>query len=271
VNKIISLSEPPSGLVLSADGKRLFVTCVSSESEVFVFDTATWKLVKRYSAGHTALSPVLSSDGKILFVCNQFDNDVSLIDVKTGKTLQRIAVRREPIAAALSKDGRYLLVANHLPSGRADVENVAAVVSVIDVTERRVVKELALPSGGVQLKDIRVSPDGKYAAIPHIHASYQRAATQVVAGWINANALTLLDLEKLEVRSTFLLDQPQSGAANPWGVAWSVDGKQLAVAHAGTHEVSLIDFEILRANLPALDRRERGYKSTNRIFTTISH
>jgi mono/diheme cytochrome c family protein len=43
------------------------------------------------------------------------------------------------------------------------------------------------------------------------------------------------------VTATVLLDNPDLGAANPWGVACSADGALLAIAHAGTHEVSLID------------------------------
>ena len=70
---------------------------------------------------------------------------------------------REPVSAALTRDGRFLLVANHLPRGRSDVPYVAATVSVIDVAQRKVVKELRLPNGSINLRQICVSPDGKYA------------------------------------------------------------------------------------------------------------
>lgn len=44
---------------------------------------------------------------------------------------------------------------------------------------------------------------------------------------------------------TVLLDDRGRGAANPWGLAWTHDSKTLLVTHAGTHEVSIIDFPAL--------------------------
>jgi YVTN family beta-propeller protein len=241
----IAMPGSPSGLALTTDGSRLFVTCAASESKVCVVDVAMRKIIGSIPAGHTALAPVISPDGKTLFVCNQFNNDVSVIDLAAKREVRRIAVQREPVAADITKDGKYLLVANQLPTGRADVEDVAAVVSVIDVAAGKMVKEMRLPSGSEILKDIRVSPDGKHAAVTHIFAGFNRATTQVQLGWMNANALTIIDLAAMEVRYTLLLDEPTRGAANPWGLAWSADGKTLAVAHAGTHEVSLINFPVL--------------------------
>jgi len=52
-----------------------------------------------------------------------------------------------------------------------------------------------------------------------------------------------------------LLDNVDSGAADPWGVAFSADSKTVVVAHAGTHEVSVIDFPPLLAKIAALPAR----------------
>ena len=56
--------------------------------------------------------------------------------------------------AGLVLQQEFLLVANQLPSGRGDVETVAALVSVIDLAARGVVKELQLPNGSGSLKDL---------------------------------------------------------------------------------------------------------------------
>jgi YVTN family beta-propeller protein len=188
------------------------------------------------------MAPVLSPDEKTLFVCNRFDNDVSVLEVASGKELHRIPVRREPVAAAITPDGRYLLVANYLPASRADQPPVAAVISVIDVTARRVVAELQLPNGSSSLKDLRVSPDGKYAVVTHTLAHYALPTTQLERGWMNTNAITIIALDQIEILNTVLLDNVDRGASNPWGVAWSGDSRTLVVTHAGTHEVSVINF-----------------------------
>jgi DNA-binding beta-propeller fold protein YncE len=297
----VSLSQPPTGLALSRDTTRLYVTCAAPESQVCVIDVVRHKIIETFFTGHTAQAPVLSPDGKALYVCNQFDNDVSVIylgsalaggsngfgsertsphvetgrrvassksgDVsphsKNGPAWPTIPVQREPVAADITPDGKYLLVANQLPVGRSDVDDVAAVVSVIDTAAGLVVKELRLPSGSETLKDLKVSPDGKYAAVTHLFASFQRATAQVRQGWMNANALTLIDLNAMNVRYTLLLDEPERGAANPWGLAWSADGQTLAVAHAGTHEVSLINFPALLAGLPPVAGSGDSTYSTN--------
>jgi YVTN family beta-propeller protein len=175
-----------------------------------------------------------------------------VIDLGAKKELCRIPVQREPVAAALTKDGKYLLVANFLPDGRADVNYVAAVVSVIDTAARKVFKEFGLPTGSSSLNDIQVSPDGQYAVVPHIVGRFNRLPTHATEGWINANALTVIDLVGMKVRGTILLDDRYRGAANPWGAAWSADSATLAVAHAGTDEISVIDFQKMLSEIPPL-------------------
>jgi len=245
----IPMPESPSGLTLSADKELLFVTCAAPESKVCIVDVKKLKIVGTITVGHTAMAPVLGRDEKTLYVCNRFNNDVSVINLAAKKEVRRIVVQREPIAAAVTKDGKYLLVANHLPIGRADAESVAAVVSVIDVLVCKVVKELQLPSGSTDLKDIRISPDGKYAVLTHILGNFNAATAEVRSGWINANAITIIDLEKMALIRTLLLDSRKSGAANPWGIAWSPDGTKVIVTHAGTCEVSIINFPALIGGL----------------------
>lgn len=249
VRDSLSLPAPPTGLCVNGDGSRAFVSCAAPESQVCLVDTARGRIVARIPAGHSATAPVLSPDGKTLFVCNRFDDDVSVLDIATKKELRRIPVRREPVAAAITPDGKHLLVANLLHNGRADTDHVGAVVSVIDTALGKVVDDLWLPNGSGSLNDIRVSPDGKYAVVTHILSRFHLPTTQLERGWVNTNAKTIMDLAQMRVLNTVLLDTIDRGAANPWGVAWSADSKTLVVALAGTHEVSVTDFPALLAKL----------------------
>jgi len=132
------------------------------------------------------------------------------------------------------------------------VPYVAATVSVIDVTKRKVLKELHLPNGSINLRQICVSPDGRHACLALTVGRFQMPVTQLARGWVNTSAITLIDLASLEVVNTVLLDDPDRGAANPWAAAWSGDGHWLCVTHAGTHELSVIDFPALLKKLAAL-------------------
>ena len=259
----IPMPESPMGLALSADGSELFVTCAAPESRVCLVDVSKAAIVETIPAGHTTMAPVPGLDGKTLYVCNRFNNNVGVIDLVAKREVNRIAVQREPFAAAITTDGKFLLVANHLHSGRADRDYVAAVVSVIDLAAGRVVKELPLPDGSGSLKDIRVSPDGKYAAVIHVVSRYHQPTTNIYRGGINANALSIIDLGRMEFLDAVLLDDPRKGAANPWGLAWSADDKTLVVTHAGTHDISVINFPALLGQLSRQPRAPGVAQGTN--------
>lgn len=250
----IAVPPNPSGLAVSADGRRLWVTCGNPAGLVAVVDTASKQVIARIPAGHTPNAPVVSKDGKTLYVCNRFNDDVSFLNLATNKETCRVKVEREPVAAALTRDGNFLLVANLLHQRPADADNVAAVLSVIDTAAAKVVKTLHLPNGSGSLNDVRISPGGKSAVITHILSRFNLPTTQLDRGWINTNAMTLVDIEHMEVLNTVLLDNVDQGAANPWAAAWTPDGKTLVITHAGTHEISIIDFPALLAKLASVPR-----------------
>ncbi len=231
----------PSGLALTKDGSRLYVTCASPESTICIVDTDRWRILRKLAAGHTAVAPVLSPDEKRLYVCNRFDNEVSAFDLAGRKELKRIRVEREPVAAAVTPDGRQLVVANHLHAVSANRLHIGATVSVIDTSSLTVRKNVELTLGAGLLNGVGISPDGRFAAVTHIRSMYWLSTTGVELGRMNGNALSILDLQRLEVLGMVFLDQTEQGAAMPWGVAWSSDGETIAVTHAGAHSVSLVD------------------------------
>jgi DNA-binding beta-propeller fold protein YncE len=251
----IELPAPATGLALSKDGQTLYVTCAAAKSWVCVVATASGKIRARISSGHTAMAPVLSPDGKVLYVCERFNNSIQVLNLGAHKEIGRIPADREPVAAALSPDGRLLFVANHIHSGRSDRGVVAATVSVIDTAGGKLLKHIPLTNGSTLLRGVCVSPDGRYVAVTHVLARFHLPATTVAHGWMNDNALSLIDVADLKLLTTVLLDEDDRGAANPWAVRWSNDGQLLCVTHAGTHEVSLINAPGLLAKVTALPLR----------------
>jgi hypothetical protein len=115
------------------------------------------------------------------------------------------------------------------------------------------------------------SADGRWLFAPHVLGHYQSPTNQLERGWMNANALTVIDMNQEVVRSTVLLDDATLGAANPWGVAATADGRFLAVAHAGTHELSRIPLgplmEIIGGAPAATGYQERALE---RDLTTMT-
>ena len=251
VIRSIRMPSEPTGLALSPDGCRLYVTCAAARSTVLAIDAASGKVTARIAAGHTAIGPAVAPDGKRLYVCNRFSNDISVIDLRTNEEVVRVPAVREPFAAAVTPDGRSVVVINHLPAGRADLYPVSGAVTVVD-TKTRETTTVRLRDGATGLRGVCVSPDGRYAYVTHVQARYELPTTQVGYGWMNANALSIIDTAESRLVNTVLLDDMEMGAANPWGVACTADGKWVCVTHAGSHEVSLIDAPALLAKLLAM-------------------
>ena len=250
VIKTIPMPATPTDLVLGPNGAKLYVTCAASKSTVVVLDTASGKKLAAITTGHTAMGPIISRDGKTLYVCNRFDNVVAVIDLATGKETARVPVTRQPIAASITPDGKTVLVANHIPADRADGNDIAAVVTAIDTTNNATTT-IRLPNGSTSLRNICISPDGRFAFTAHILGRYQLPTTQVERGWINSNAMSVVDVVGKKLLNTVLLDDVEMGAANPWGVTCSPDGSSICVTHAGTHELSIIDARALLKKLGA--------------------
>jgi YVTN family beta-propeller protein len=251
----ISLPERPTGLVLSPDGSKLYVTTESPNGSVLVIHPDTGQIEAKWRVGHTPGAPVLSLDG-ILYVCNRFDNNVSVLDTVSGHEVTKIPVEREPVAAVLTPDGKTLFVANLLPNGEANADYIGASVSVIDIISKQTTT-IPLFNGTSSVRGVCVSPDGLFAYAVHIVGHYQQPTIRVEGGWMNVAALAVIDVKAGKLVNTVLLDDEGLGAANPWAVACSKDGRYLCVTHAGPHEISVIDRVALQARLDQCTRGEK--------------
>jgi YVTN family beta-propeller protein len=200
------------------------------------------------------MSPVLSGDGTLLYVCNRFDGNVSVVDTASGAEITKVDVPRQPVAAAISLDSSYLFVANLLATGALSPGNTSAVVSVIDTSTRTIIAEISLPNGSVAPRGICLSADGRYAYVTHQLSRYQMPMLQADRGWIMTNAVSVIDVSTKQYVNTFLLDEVYKGAGNPWAcVCTTTDPNKLCVTGAGTHELSVIDRNGLHyrlSNLP---------------------
>jgi len=241
VTKTVPLRDPPGGLVLAPDGMRLYVTGASPAGQVHVIELSGTTVAESIPVGHTPGALAVSPDGKTLYVCNRFDNNVSIVDLAARKETTKVAVPREPVAAALTPDGRSLVVANLLPVDPATAEDVAACVSILDTGTGKVAASIRLPNGSSSLRGVCISPDGQYAYVTHLLAHYQLPTTQLERGWMNTNVLSILNVPERKLVNSVLLDNVDLGAANPWGATCAGEGKYLCVAHAGTHEISVVD------------------------------
>lgn len=237
----------PTGILV--DGGKAYVTTFETKGELKVLSLENGTVEVAIPTGSGACSPIFGTDKKRVYVCNQFENTVSEIDVENYKVLRTVKVLREPRSAVLSKDGRYMYVTNFLPSQRADVDYVAACVSVIEMEGFTKIKDIKLANGSNAVRGICMTPDGKYVYVSHNLGRFAVPTSQLQQGWMNTSAFSVIDAEKQEFVGAVVVDEPERGAAGIWSIA--CDDNQIYISHSGTHEVSVIDHLALREKFEA--------------------
>jgi hypothetical protein len=200
------------------------------------------KVVRKLPGGFGCRSPVLSHDGSVLYVCNNFGGDVWAYDVASGAVVAKMDGLREPFAAAITPDDSVLAVIDHLPSERStNFRDVASKMLLFDAKAKKLRDVIPLPAGSHSALGLAISPDGNYAFATHLIAMFTLPAIKVAGGWVHTNNCAIVDIKKRRILNDVTLDMPHRGFANPWGIACSRDGKFLCVTHAGSGALSVID------------------------------
>ena len=241
------LDLPATGVAVSGD--NAYFTSSYDKGKLYCFSLGDFSEKYTTTLPMGSCSPVVSHDGSRLYLCNRYKATVSEVDAASGEVLREVKVLREPCAAVLSVDGRYLYVNNFLPSQRADVDYVAADVSVIDCESMQKVKDIKLSNGSNALRGIAASPDGKYIFVAHNLGRFQVPTSQLQQGWMNTNAVSIIDAQNKTFIGSVSLDEPDRGAGGIWDVI--CDGRYLITSQSGTHDISIVDYEAMVERLVA--------------------
>ena len=226
----IPVEETPTGILL--DANKAYVTTSAATGHLQILSLESGQKEATILTGSGACAPIFGPDKKHIYVCNQFQNTVSEIDPISRTVVRSVNVLREPKSAQFSKDGKYLFVTNYLPSQRADLDYVAACVSVIRMDDFTKVKDIKLANGSNALRGICITPDGKYIYVSHNLGRFTVPTSQLQQGWMNTSAFSIIDVEK-----------PERGAAGIWSIA--CNDESLFITHSGTHEISVIDHKAM--------------------------
>lgn len=252
VKSSIDLKARPNGLLVKDD--MAYICTGSVHGKVQIIDLKHGKQVAEIAVGHTPMNPFIS--GGLLYVSNRFDNNVAVIDLSKRQIVKQLDASREPIGAVASADGKHVWIANHLPAGPSDGDFTACDLTCYDGGTKT---QIPLSNGTQGVRGITISPDGKYVVLTHILSRYHLPTTQLDRGWMNTNAITIVNTGKPAEYKTILLDDTDLGAANPWAAVFSADGGKLVVSHAGAHEVSIFDFPRL------LEKMEQSQDAVNEL------
>jgi WD40 repeat protein len=260
--KSLHLDENPNKLFYSENGKLLVLSGIKN-GKLHIFDTKSLKKENEIIVGHSPVDIIENKDHFI--ICNRFPGEIRFLEKKKFECEKKLTLGREPIAMSYSPKTGILYVAHHLPEMASTSQHVASKISVVNCTGHKIVENILLPNGANSVKDIALSGDEKYLFIPHILARFNLPTTQLERGWMNTNVLSVMNTENLVIEHTILLDDIDHGAANPWAVNCSENGKFLYITHAGTHELSIIDWDRLRDSLIQIKNVKTNYGTSESL------
>jgi YVTN family beta-propeller protein len=135
-NKVVKTIDTvlrPSGIVISPDGKRAYITSETSLHELAVVDTQTGDIIKKVVLSGRPNLPAVTSDGRLVAVCIR----------ETGPP--------SPISEGPLHDFH--------PDNEGRVAKFGGGVDIIDTNTLNIIKTITFD---VPLHDCFTSPDGKY-------------------------------------------------------------------------------------------------------------
>ncbi len=251
--KVLNLPIRPERMSLFPDRKRVAVVGNGPLGKLLIVEIGTLTVEKTISVGHSPSDvSVFQADGETtIYVSNRFDGTISVVDGNSGRETARWPAGREPIALAVTPDGKQLVVAGQIPEDSSLDPDTAARIRIFD-TKTGDVSVIRLRQGSMNLRDVALSNDGRYAFITGIVGHFEQLPSQVSGGWTNENAVFVVDVHAKESANIFYIDDYAMGGGNPWGITLSDDGRFLVVSHAGSCEISLLT---MRKVLDVLDNR----------------
>ena len=260
VIKTVPVGARPRGIILSKDGKSLYI-CTSDADHIEELDLASLTVSRTLPSGPDPETFTISPDGKYLYVSNENDNMVSVVDIAEARISTEIPVGVEPEGMGISPDGKTLVntsettsmahfidtashevIANVLVDSRPRVakwtadatqvwvsSEVGGSVSVIDAATHKVIKKIRFAIPGVATESIQ--PVG-------IALTNDRKLAFVALG--PANRVAVVDAQTFEVKKYLLVGQ------RVWQLAFSADEQRLYTTNGVSNDMSVIDVPALK-------------------------
>ncbi len=280
----------PEELALSADGRRLYVSCTDSD-ELVAIDTRTNRVAGRVHVGRKPRGLAVGRDNGNLYVANSWDDTVSEVDVSLMRVVRTLPAGREPTGLALGAQARFLYVANRI-SGDVSVVDLSTglerskipvgpgasyamtrggndiyisrvfpvvrgirevpqnEIVEIDGARQQIVARFGLPGAGAVFHTALAARGGVGIAAV-LRPKNLIPTAHVEHGGMFGNALALFGPEVGRV-AMLPLDEIENSLAQPFDIALTPDLSRIFVSASGADEVAVLDGRQLLATARAL-------------------
>ncbi len=237
--KTIPVGREPRGFSHSPDESRLFVAN-SWDDTISVIDTQELKVVATWHVGMEPSSVIDGPADKYLYVANRISNDVAVLNARTGSEVKRLAAGRAASYMTHSPHGDRIYVTHIYPNSTPYGTPPESEITVIDTRTAEVVDRMPLDSiAGVF--HVAVSKDGRLGVAAELHPKNLVPLTAVEHGWVFEDTLTLFGADVGYKTVEVPLDDLDSYAVRPFGVAITPDNSRLYVSSGGSELVTVID------------------------------
>jgi YVTN family beta-propeller protein len=187
-------------VVVTPDGARAFVANIGSGT-VTAIDLSSRERLQQIETGAGAEGIDVTPDGRELWVTNRAADTVSVVDVERLEVVAELSSPSFPIRARVTPDGSTVLVSNAR----------SGTLSVFDRATRALRATVEMGLSASDLRERLLDGFGE-SSVP-IGVVLDPAGARAFVAHANADVITVLDLETLEVVGTLRAGREPDGMA----------------------------------------------------------
>lgn len=245
-----------TGLIFSADGRRIFLSNVNGSIKVFQVDTngvvaPSHSLPLPHAGAPRRKEEIptglaLSGDGKRLYVCGNLSNQLLELDADSGRVLRRFRVGVAPFDVVLTGGRAYVSNWGGRRPHRGDLTGPAGRGTTVRVDPvRHIANEGSVTV--LNLADNASTNEPMAEVITGLHASALALSPDqrwVVCANAGADNLSVIDTRTDRVAETIWVKAKPNDlfGASPNALAFAPDGRTLYVANGTQNAIAVVDF-----------------------------
>jgi hypothetical protein len=212
----------------------------------------------------------MAVSGNELWIGQYGLNQVRVMDLTSGDITHSVELNSLPWDIQMVPGRELVLVAKQIPGYSAKGEKSATSVVLIDQEKKQKIKEIFLPHGSSNMRNLEVTPDGRWAYTVHTRGKTAIPTSQLENGWVNTNMLSIIDLEDQEWYTSVILDQLKEGAANPWDVVHNEKDGSLLISLEGVNELARVSGDQLHEYLDGGEMPGNLMKNQAKAYTAYN-
>ena len=241
VGNAVSVGRHPFGITLSPDERLLYVGN-RWDDNVSVIDLETMDVLRTFPVGDDPHGLVTDVSGDHIYVTNLATDDISIVETEGFTEVKRLTAGKSPFDITRAPDDKYLYISNQLSNPVPFRSPSVLELTVMDAGRRLVEGRRDLVSTVVG-QAVAVSPDNRFVVVALELPKNLIPETQIYQGWMVTYGFAIAETGPQGRVAYLLLDEPNLYYADPFGIAFSPDGRHMYVTSSGVDVVSVVDMD----------------------------